>query len=394
MSESNEKPMAASLVGEIHEKQFGGNPRVFLAPGRVNLIGEHTDYAGGFVMPAAIDFGTFASVSPRTDGRVEIWSQNFKEGVTYGAGELPEKRKQHWSDYPLGVLWALRQEGVEVPGFSMVLDGNVPLGAGLSSSASVEVAVALALLSVAGAEMDRTRIAQLCQKAENQYVGASCGIMDQFIACHGAEDHALLLDCRSLEFRLAPIPRHVGLVIANTMVKHSIAGGEYGTRRAEVEEGTAILRRHRPEIALLRDATPEDLERWGDEMPDNVMRRCRHIITENLRTVAAADALASGNLKRLGDLMAAAHMSYRDDFEASCEEADIMLAEAQGLPGLIGARLTGGGFGGCTVNLVEEEMAAMFAEELKGKYRAATGIEAEIYRCHASAGAHAVEKAG
>jgi galactokinase len=385
---------AASLVSEIHEKHFGGNPRVFLAPGRVNLIGEHTDYAGGFVLPAAIDFGTFASVSARNDGRVEIWSQNFREGVTYAGDELPQERKQHWPDYPLGVLWALREQGIEVPAFSMVLHGNVPLGAGLSSSASVEVASALALLSVADAAMERSEIAKLCQRAENAYVGASCGIMDQFIACHGAKDHALLLDCRSLEFRLAPIPQHVSLVIANTMVKHSVAGGEYGNRRAEVEEGTAILRRHRPEIALLRDATPKDLERWGGEMPENVMRRCRHIITENLRTVAAADALAAGNLKKLGDLMAAAHVSYRDDFEASCEEADIMVAAAQALPGVIGARLTGGGFGGCTVNLVEEAAAAQFAEQLGEEYRAATGIEAEIYRCHASAGAEEVENGG
>jgi len=388
---SDDRLPAASLVAEIHEKHFGGSPRVFEAPGRVNLIGEHTDYAGGFVMPAAIDFATFASVSARSDGRVEIWSQNFKEGVTYGAEELPRTRKGHWSDYPLGVLWGLRESGIAVPGFSMALDGKVPVAAGLSSSASLEVATALALLSVADAEMELSAIAKLCQKAENEYVGASCGIMDQFIACHGAQDHALLLDCRSLEFRLAPIPRHLSLVIANTMVKHSVAGGEYGIRRAEVEEGTAILRRHRPAIALLRDATPEDLELWGEEMPDNVMRRCRHIITENLRTVAAADALATGNLKRLGDLMAAAHVSYRDDFEASCEEADIMVGAAQALPGLVGARLTGGGFGGCTVNLVEEEVAVRFAEQLREEYRAATGIEAEIYRCHASAGAHAVE---
>ncbi|HEX4007772.1 MAG TPA: galactokinase [Acidobacteriaceae bacterium] len=394
MAESNEKMLAASLVSEIHEKHFGGDPRVFLAPGRVNLIGEHTDYAGGFVMPAAIDFGTFATVSGRRDGRVEIWSQNFKEGVTFAPDELPKARQEHWSDYPLGVLWMLRQGGIDVPPFSMVLDGDVPLGAGLSSSASVEVASALALLSLADAEMERSAIAKLCQKAENEYVGASCGIMDQFIACHGREDHALLLDCRSLEFRLAPIPRHVSVVIANTMVKHSIAGGEYGIRRAEVEEGTAILRRYRPEIALLRDATPEDLERWGDEMPETVMRRCRHIITENLRTEAAADALAAGNLKKLGDLMAAAHVSYRDDFEASCKEADIMVDAAQSLPGLIGARLTGGGFGGCTVNLVEEGVAAQFAEQLREEYRAATGIQAEIYRCHASAGAHAVEDGG
>ena len=376
-----------NLVREIHGKRFGGDAQLFQAPGRVNLIGEHTDYAGGFVMPAAIDFGTVAAVTARQDGRTEIWSENFAEGVSFAAGELPRERRKHWSDYPLGVGWALREKGMEIPAFSLTLHGDVPLGAGLSSSASIEVATALALLSLAGKEMRRDEMAKLCQHAENAYVGASCGIMDQFIACNGAVDHALLLDCRSLEFRLAPIPHHLSLVIANTMVKHSIAGGEYGIRRAEVEQGTAILHGHRREIALLRDATLRDLEEWGHEMPPNVLRRCRHIVSENLRTVAAADALAAGNLKKLGDLMAAAHASYRDDFEASCEEADVMVAAAQGLPGVIGARLTGGGFGGCTVNLVEAGRAAEFSERLQEEYKAATGIDADIYQCHASAAA-------
>ncbi|HSY01905.1 MAG TPA: galactokinase [Acidobacteriaceae bacterium] len=380
----------SNAVRDMHLKKYGGDPSVFWAPGRVNLIGEHTDYAGGFVMPAAIDFGTLAAVSPRSDGQIDIWSENFGDGVTVAAGEFPATRSKHWSDYPLGVVWALRDRGIEVPGFSLTLHGDVPLGAGLSSSASIEVATALAVLDLAGKELARDEMAKLCQRAENVYVESPCGIMDQFIACNGAEDHALLLDCRSLEFRLAPIPSHLSLVIANTMVKHSVAGGEYGNRRAEVEEGTAILRSHRPEIALLRDATTLDLEKWGHEMPDNVLRRCRHIITENLRTVAAADALAEGNLKRLGDLMAAAHVSYRDDFEASCEEADAMVEAAQRLPGLIGARLTGGGFGGCTVNLVEANRAKEFSARLHDDYKAATGIDPDIYRCHASAAAHEV----
>lgn len=378
-----------------HVGRFGAGPALFLAPGRVNLIGEHTDYAGGFVMPAAIDFGTLVAVSPRQDGRIVVWSENFEEEVAHPLESLPAKGDGQWSAYPLGVVQVLRAAGYAVPPCSLSIHGDVPLGAGLSSSASIEVATALAALSlVEKAAPSREEIAKLCQRAENTYVGASCGIMDQFIACNGAADHALLLDCRSLEFRLAPIPKHVSLVIANTMVKHSIAGGEYTTRRAEVEEGTAILRRHRPEIELLRDATVQDLEQWGDEMPDNVLRRSRHVITENLRTVAAADALESGNLKRLGNLMAAAHASYRDDFEASCEEADIMVAAAQQLPGLVGARLTGGGFGGCTVNLVEAELAAEFSRELHDAYRAATGIDAEIYRCRASASAHPVEGEG
>jgi len=373
-----------------HARRFGAEPAVFLAPGRVNLIGEHTDYAGGFVMPAAIDFGTLAAISPRNDGRIVIWSENVHEEVAHPVQSLPRNGGGHWSDYPLGVVQVLREAGFAVPAFSLTVWGDVPLGAGLSSSASIEVATALAVFSVAGGEPEREEVAKLCQRAENTYVGASCGIMDQFIACRGAEDHALLLDCRSLEYRLAPIPQHLRLVIANTMVKHAHAGGEYGTRRAEVEEGTRILQGHRPEIELLRDATLDDLEKWGARMPDNVLRRCRHVITENLRTVAAADALEAGNLKKLGDLMAAAHASYRDDFEASCEEADTMVHLAQRLPGIIGARLTGGGFGGCTVNLVEAERAESFSSRLKEEYRVATGITAEIYRCHASAGAHAV----
>jgi galactokinase len=377
-------------IKKKHAERFGAEAAVFVAPGRVNLIGEHTDYAGGFVMPAAIDFGTLAAISPRTDGRVVIWSENFNEQVSHQLDGFPKNGGGHWSGYPLGVVKILREAGFKVPAFNLTIQGDVPLGAGLSSSASIEVATALAALSLAGANPEREEIAKLCQRAENVYVGSSCGIMDQFIACRGAENHALLLDCRSLEYRLAPIPPSVSLVIANTMVKHSVAGGEYGIRRTEVEEGTAILREHRPEIELLRDATPQDLEQWGAEMPENVLRRCRHIITENLRTVAAADALEAGHMKKLGDLMAAAHASYRDDFEASCEEADAMVAAAHRLPGLIGARLTGGGFGGCTVNLVHADRAEKFAARLHDEYRAATGIDAEIYRCHASAAAHAV----
>lgn len=373
-----------------HARRFGAEPAVFLAPGRVNLIGEHTDYAGGFVMPAAIDFGTLAAISPRRDGRIVIWSENLHEEVSHPLDGLPKSGGGHWSGYPLGVVQVLRDAGYDVPAFSLSVVGDVPLGAGLSSSASIEVATALAVFHLAGGEPEREEVAKLCQRAENNYVGASCGIMDQFIACRGAEDHALLLDCRSLEYRLAPIPHHLKLVIANTMVKHAHAGGEYGTRRAEVEEGTRILHGHRAEIELLRDATLEDLQKWGSEMPENVLRRCRHVITENLRTVAAADALEAGNLKKLGDLMAAAHTSYRDDFEASCEEADTMVDLAQRLPGLVGARLTGGGFGGCTVNVVEADRVERFVEQLKEEYRAATGIAAEIYLCHASAAAHAV----
>jgi galactokinase len=214
--------------------------------------------------------------------------------------------------------------------------------------------------------------------------------MDQFVSANGAADHALLLDCRDLSYRLAPIPGNVALVIANTMVKHSIAGGEYGTRRAEVELACQILARHRPEIRFLRDATIEDLERWGDEIPEASRKRARHIITENTRTLEAAAALEKHDLAQLGLLMHEAHRSYSQDFEASCDEADLMVNLAEGLPGLIGARLTGGGFGGCTVNLVEQSLAQDFKAQLASLYQARTDIRPEIYVCHASDGARSL----
>ncbi|MBV8113208.1 MAG: galactokinase, partial [Silvibacterium sp.] len=327
--------LEVTATRSLHVQRFGHNPAIFAAPGRVNIIGEHTDYADGFVMPAAIDFATLAAITPRSDGTVAIHSVNFDEQINYPVDNLPPKASHHWSDYPLGVLSVLREAGVPIPAFSLTLNGDVPIGAGLSSSASIEVASMVAVLSLTGADIAMTRVAQLCQRAENHFVGASTGIMDQFIACCGAENHALLLDCRSLEYRLAPIPSHLSLVIANSMVKHSHAGGEYNTRRAEVEEGTELLRRHRPEIRRLRDATPDDLARWGHEMRPEVLKRCRHIITENIRTVAAADALEAGDLKTLGRLMYEAHASFRNDFEASCPEVDILVDLASKEPGCI-----------------------------------------------------------
>jgi len=239
-----------------------------------------------------------------------------------------------------------------------------------------------------GVSIPGPRLAQLCQRAENKFVGANSGIMDQFISANGAEDHALLLDCRDLSFRLAPIPPDVALVIANTMVKHSVAGEGYTTRRAEVEEACRILATHRPEIKFLRDATVDDLAAWGHEIPPNALKRARHVITENTRTVEAAEALLRRDMAKLGRLMHEAHVSYSKDFEASCVEADTMVDLAQDLPGLIGARLTGGGFGGCTINVVEADKAARFSAALKERYLRTTGIEPEIHICHASAGAH------
>ena len=374
----------------MHRARFGVGPTIFAAPGRVNLIGEHTDYAEGFVMPAAIEFATLAGISPRNDGKVVIYSENYQGERIFDAPALPRKADHHWSDYPLGVISILAGEGHTIPGLSLSLWGDVPLGSGLSSSAAVEVATALAVLSLIDASYPGPVVARLCQRAENEFVGANCGIMDQFISTNGAKDHALLLDCRDLSYKLAPIPEDVALVIANTMVKHAVSGGEYTSRREEVEAAAAVIARHRPEVKFLRDATPDDLERWGSEMTPNSLKRARHVITENIRTVAAAEALIEKDLTTLGRLMAEAHWSYSRDFEASCQEADKMVELAQDLPGLIGARLTGGGFGGCTVNLVETAHARAFSEALGEGYAAATGIKPQIHICHASGGAHRV----
>jgi len=374
----------------LHVSRFKAEPEIFAAPGRVNLIGEHTDYAEGFVMPAAIDFATLAAISPRTDGQIAIYSENFQEERAFEAAALPLSASNHWSDYPLGVVELLAGEGHRTAGFSLSLFGDVPLGSGLSSSAAIEVATALAVTSLLNVRYPRPQLARLCQRAENEFVGSSCGIMDQFISANGEENHALLLDCRDLSFRLAPIPKNVALVIANTMVKHSVAGGEYTTRRAEVEEAASVIARHRPEVRFLRDATVDDLKKWGSEMSPNALKRARHVITQNTRTVAAAEALIRHDLKELGRLMAEAHESYSKDFEASCSEADTMVMLANKLPGLIGARLTGGGFGGCTINLVDQKEASGFAQALGANYADATGIMPQIHICHASSGAHKV----
>jgi galactokinase len=374
----------------IHQARYQAKPAIFVAPGRVNLIGEHTDYAEGFVMPAAINFATLAAISPRTDGKIVIYSENYGEEKSFDAAAVPVAQK-HWSDYPLGVVSILKGEGVQIPGFSLSLWGDVPLGSGLSSSAALEVATLLAVTSLVGVSYPGPVLARLGQRVENEFVGANCGIMDQFISANGKKDHALLLDCRDLSFRLAPIPGDVSLVIANTMVKHSIVGGDYKTRRAESEAACAIINSHRGHVPFLRDATLDDLAKWGSEMEPKSYLRAKHVISEDLRTVAASEALLKGDVKELGRLMGEAHTSYSKDFEGSCVEADAMVELAQDLPGLIGARLTGGGFGGCTINLVEQKSAAAFAQALEARYTAKFGIKPEIHVCQASDGAHRIE---
>src|SRR5882724_10817060 len=297
---------ASDIEGRFGEI-FGGCPRVFQAPGRVNLIGEHTDYSDGFVMPAAIGFHTEVAAASRSDRKLVIHSENYSERAEFDLDRLPAAGVGYWTDYVVGVAKMLDGSGSKLQGANLLIRGNVPEGAGLSSSASIEVAAGYALLDISGelapGKFDLAKLALLCQKAENEFVGARCGIMDQFIACHGRRDHALMLDCRSLEYRLAALPSGVSLVISNTMVKHSLATGEYNQRRAECEEGVLFLAQRLPGVRALRDVTLSDLEAYGADLPDAVRRRCRHVISENARVQDAALALESGRLGDFGSLM-------------------------------------------------------------------------------------------
>jgi galactokinase len=376
----------------VHRQRFGQEGQIFAAPARVNLIGEHTDYTGGFVMPMAIDFQTVAVVSAREDGRAGFYSANYDGEVGFDIVSLEKRPAGHWSDYPMGVLWSLRKEGVDVGGFNMSLAGDVPLGAGLSSSASIEVATAMALLGRSGVELPLEKVATLCRRAENEFVGAKSGIMDQFAVAGCVANRAMLLDCRSLEYELLPLPDQVKVVICNSMVKHAVATGEYGDRSSEVEAGQQVLQRERPGVKLLRDATLEDLEACREMMSAASFKRCRHIITENARVLEAREALLQGDMERFGALMVEAHVSFRDDFAASCEEVDVLVAIATQQAECFGARITGGGFGGCTVNVVRADAAEQFVATLRREYAAKTGIDADCFVCTPADGAFALAK--
>ena len=377
-----------------HEAAEDCAARLFRAPGRVNLVGEHTDYSGGFCMPAAINFQTTVAATPRHDRILKLRSIDFNDTVEVDLDALPMDRQGHWSGYCIGTAWSLREAGIDLPAASLTITGNVPQGAGLSSSASLEVATASTLLALAGKTMPGPQIAQVCQRAENDYVGAPVGIMDQFVSANGKAGNALILDTRALTFDIAPIPSHLRLIIANSMVKHSLAdGGAYATRRREVEEGTAALHAYNYEIGLLRDATLEDLETCEGKMSPEAFKRCRHVITDSQRVLDGLALLKAGNVVAFGKLLNDAHRSYRDDFEASCTECDILAAIGQAQPGSYGSRLTGGGFGGCVVSVVEAEASDAFVAAIKTKYQARTGIAAEVYVCSTADGASEITSA-
>ncbi len=361
--------------------------RKFQAPGRVNLIGEHTDYNDGFVLPIAIPFRTSVTVTPESARKVRLYSGTLSNRAEFDLDDPHPNPSKHWSDYVRGVAVMIQQKGIRLCGANLEITSNLPPGGGLSSSAAIEVSSALAFLANSGASLDLLEIAQLAQKAENEFVGARCGIMDQFTSCFGRKDRALLLDCRSLQAEYLPLPEKVALVVCNTMVHHSLATNEYNLRRSQCEQAVSILSLVVPGIRALRDVSVQQLEQNAGQLDPLLYRRGRHVVYENQRTLDAAQALQSADLKRFGELMVESHRSLRDDYEVSSPELDLMCEIQTQLPGVYGARMTGGGFGGCTVAIVDSTQVDNFSAEVSRRYREHTGIKCEIYVCTAADGA-------
>jgi galactokinase len=374
-------------LGALFAELYGGLPTIYRAPGRVNLIGEHTDYNDGFVMPVALDLYTYVAVSPRPDRRLRVYSENLGEMCDLDLDLIHPGRSGHWSDYVRGVAGVFESAGYQLRGADLAIMSEVPLGSGLSSSAALEVSTACALLSNAQISVDLTTVARMCQKAEHLYAETRCGIMDQFISCHGRAGHALMLDCRSLDFELLPVPSHVRLMVCNTMVRHEHASGAYNTRRRECEDGFRALAQVLPGIHALRDVTLDELEQHLDRLSPVIYKRVRHVVTENDRVKRAASALETGDVAAFGRLMADSHYSLRDDYGVSTPELDLMVELASGQQGVYGARMTGGGFGGCTINLVDAAHAEAVQQRLEQNYEAKTGLRPTILICEASDGA-------
>jgi len=357
-----------------------GGPRTYRAPGRVNLIGEHTDYNDGFVLPAAIANATHVTATPRDDGMLAVSSSAFAQRHVFDLAALEPGPMGRWSDLVRGIAIELIHDGASLRGVDLAIRSDVPVGAGLSSSASVAVACGFALLDRAGVRVDGVALALAAQRAENAHVGANVGVMDPFVSANARAGEALLLDTRSLVAIGVPLPQRAVFVACDTGVKHEHATGGYNDRRAECDAGVAAVRERDPSVRALRDVTLAQLASARDAMGDVVFRRCRHVVTENARTTAAAERLGADDVEAFGRAMNASHASMRDDFDISAPEVEAMVATARDFgDDCYGARLTGGGFGGCTVNLVATASVDAFVRHVRRGYRVATGIDATIY---------------
>jgi galactokinase len=387
------------LIIPLFRKRFGEEPQyTALAPGRVNILGEHVDYNDGFVLPAAIDRATYIAFSPAGSSADEstLIAADFNQSAQFTGKSIQTKtgsdgkRLHDWALYPAGVAWSLAEAGLEIPAMNAVFASDVPRGAGLSSSASVEMAFAIAWSTLGGWTLPPMQLAQLGQKAENQYVGVNCGIMDQFASACGVADRLLLLDCRSLDWRTLPIPENISIVIADTSVRRKLTSSGYNERRQACEDAVRIISSEFPSVKSLRDVNLDDFNRLSHKMPEAVEKRARHVVEEIDRTSRAIPMLENGHIREFGQMMNECHASLRDLYEVSVPELDRMVEIAQGLPGCYGARLTGAGFGGCTVNLVEKSFVEEFADKLAKRYNIITKLIPQIYICRASDGARLI----
>jgi len=377
----------SNLTAKFRQR-YGTEPRLFHAPGRVNLIGEHTDYNDGFVLPIAINRGTAVAIAARPDRVLKVWSLNLDESIELNLSALGPGRSGRWSDYIEGVAAALLDKGAPLTGADIALESDVSIGGGLSSSAALEIALGTALISISNSRLDKLSLALAGQMAEHRHAGILCGIMDQFTSTHAIRDHAILLDCRSLASKAIPLRlQGYQIVICDSKVRHSLASSEYNLRRKDCESGVKALAASLPGIRALRDVTLTQLEDHRALLLPSVFSRCLHVISENERTLEAAKALAAGKVVEMGKLMSASHASLRDDYEVSCSELDLLVEIAESQPAVLGARMTGGGFGGCTVSLVERRKVALFQENVSRDYHARTGIVPDIFAAEATDGA-------
>lgn len=370
-----------------------GEIRSFHSPGRVNLIGEHTDYNGGYVFPAALTLGTTLLIRPRGDRRAQFASTNFPTRKSVSLEGLVYDKEDDWINYPKGVIDVLQQEGFSFGGYDMLFSGDLPNSAGLSSSASIEVVTGYALLRMEGIKVDRVRLALLAQKAENQFIGVQCGIMDQFAVANGKRDHAILLDCDKLNYELVPF-RGGGckLVIANTNKRRGLVDSAYNERRSQCEQAVRDLSAKYPGLKLLGELNLEQFEAGEPEIADpTVRKRARHVVEEIDRTLRSVEALKANDLKSFGELMNQSHESLQHLYEVSCLELDVLAAEARKIPGVLGSRMTGAGFGGCTVSLVHEDSIDRFTAEVGAAYRDQTSLNADFYVCSIGDGVRELE---
>ena len=370
-------------------------PRVFAAPGRVNLIGEHTDYNGGHVFPCALSFNTYALAAKRNDGKIRLFSADFEHKGILEAdlSRIAYDKAQDWANYPLGVLWVLlKREYPIANGFDILFCGDVPRGAGLSSSASIELATAVALNALFDLRIPNFELSKIGQEAENKFVGMNCGIMDQFASAMGKENHAILLDCNTLNYRYAPLDLDgICILLCNTNKPHNLIESKYNERRSQCEHALSQLQEHLP-IKALGELSEETFEKYKKFITDPIERkRAKHAVYENQRALLAVQKLQEGNLASFGKLMNASHISLRDDYEVTGPELDAMAAAAWEQPGVLGARMTGGGFGGCVVALVQKENVETFKNNVARIYQAKTGYKPDFYIASAGAGAREIK---